>query len=241
MEIKNMTNRTLPEVKHRISNGASAITFKTTDGRVLKRFVDNEIYQRILLTHNYQFLTYLIELAKMDNSLFVDIDEVFLGSKKRVGAYTYEYQAGTTIADLYPKTDLIKLRNALVEAQDNIKELEDFRLRDIHSKNVIYTGDIKVIDTDFCTFDDSVTVEENMRHFNNAIVRGLFDFKCDASLKVDRRLKGSFESIMHGESGVTEFLDDYMNLLKKEHGTPKYYKHLTKDFIGEKHGLFGRR
>ena len=49
---------------------------------------------------------------------------------------SYEYQAGTTIKDLYPKHDLIKLRNALLEADKKLRDLEDLKLRDIHYNNI---------------------------------------------------------------------------------------------------------
>ena len=46
---------------------------------------------------------------------------------------------------------------------------------------------------------------------------------------------------MNGETGAYEFLDEYMDLEKESKGRCLYYKHLSKDFIGERYGLFGRR
>ena len=241
MEIKMMTYKNLPSKKYKLSRGATAITFRTTDGRVLKRYLDNEVYRRMIEFHNGDFLSFLIELDKLNCDLFVDIDEVFIGSKKRVGAMSYEYQAGTTIKDLYPKHDLIKLRNALLEADKNLRELEDLKLRDIHYNNILYTGDIKIIDTDFCEFTSEDVKLQNVAHVNNGVIRGLFDIDVDARIAVDPRLKGVFESTMNGETGAYEFLDEYMALEKKEKGRCQYYKHLSKDFIGERHGMFGRR
>ena len=241
MEIKMMTYKNLPSKKYKLSRGATAITFKTTDGRVLKRYLDNEVYKRLLEFHNGDFLSFLIELDKIDSDLFVDMDEVFIGSKKRVGAMTYEYQAGTTIKDLYPKHDLIRLREALIIADKNLRELEDIKLRDIHYNNILYTGDIKIIDTDFCMLTDENVTSQNVAHVNDAVIRGLFDMDINTRLVVDPRLKGVYESCMHGETGAYEFLDEYMKLEKREKGRCHYYKHLSKDYIGEKYGIFGRR
>lgn len=241
MEVKNMTNKTLPKVRYKISNGASAISYRTVDGRVLKRYCLNDVYRRILETHDGKFLSYLKELDLLDNDILVDIDEVFIGAKRLVGAMSYEYQPGTTINDLYPKTNLIRLRNALVEADKRLRELDTLKLRDIHYRNIMYTGEIKIIDTDFCQFTDSDQTLHNVSHVNDFIIRGLFDLDINSKVLVDPRLRDVYDSVINGETGAYEFLDEYMDLEKESKGRCLYYKHLSKDFIGERYGLFGRR
>lgn len=239
MEVKLMSKRTLPEIHHKISSGASAVSYKTKDGRTLKRYYNNDVYKKILSTHNGDFLGFLREVDKLDNPLFVELDEIFLGVNRLVGAMTYDYQGGTTINEMYPKTDLIRLRDALIDADERLRKLENFKLRDIHYRNIMYTGDIKILDTDFCIFTDSDQTKHNVSHVNEFIIRGLFNLDLHTRIQVDDRLRNVYKAAMKGDAAAYEFLIEYMKLEKEDKGVCKYYKHLSKDFIGERHGLFG--
>lgn len=234
MEIKALTNRNLPKVSHKINNGATSISYKTEDNKVLKRYILNSVYLKMIESHEEGFLNYLKELSKLENDLIVQIETALVGKGNMVGAVIYPYQIGMTLDSVYPKTDLNLLRNALVACHELLMELDSLKLKDIHYRNIIYTGDIKIIDLDFCEFSSEVgLIRKNIKHVNNYIIRGLFKLDIRSDIKVDPRLKNVFSSVMDGEIGAYEFLDEYMALEGKEKGKCKYYKHLTKDYISE--------
>lgn len=234
MEIKALTNRNLPKVSHKLNNGATSISYKTKDNKVLKRYLLNSVYLKMIESHENGYLSYLRELSKLESDLIVEIETALVGKNNMVGAVIYPYQAGVTLNELYNKVNLELLKDALVSCHELLLELDSLKLKDIHYRNILYTGDIKIIDLDFCEFSNEAgLVRKNIKHINNYIIRGLFKLDLKSDIVVDPRLKSVFESVMDGECGAYEFLDEYMKLEGREKGKCKYYKHLTRDYISE--------
>ena len=234
MEIKALTNRNLPKVSHKINNVATSISYKTVDNKVLKRYILNSVYLKMIESHEEGYLNYLKELSSLESDLIVQIETALIGKNNMVGAVIYPYQVGVTLNELYSKVNLELLRDALKACHELLLELDSLKLKDIHYRNILYTGDIKIIDLDFCEFSSELgLVRRNIKHVNNYIIRGLFKLDIKSDIKVDPRIKNVFDSVMAGECGAYEFLDEYMILEGKNKGKCKYYKHLTKDYISE--------
>lgn len=233
MSVMSMSKKNLPKIDHKIGHGASSISYKTTDGLVLKEYINNKIYQRLLKEHDNDFLAYLVELSKIDNPILVTPQDIFV-TRNLVAAQTYPYQAGTTIDKMYPKTDINKFIEALDTFFIELTKIDYLKLRDIHYHNMLYTGIITLIDLDFCLFQDGTNLpKDNLSHVNEYLLKGIFNLSVDKDIVVDSLLSELLDSSLNGEIPITEFLRKYQSMIIESRGKCKYVKQLTKDFIRE--------
>lgn len=223
------------DLKYRIysKHASTSITYRTQDNLILKKFIFNQLYRMIVRSHNNQFAEYLDELSKLKEEFLVVPKDIYLTRNKHVALYTYEYQYGTTIDKMYPRTDLNNLFIALESFFSKLEKMDYLKLKDMHSGNIIYTGDIKLIDLDMCFFDSDVS-KDNIRVMNNGLFRGIFNISHSGEIIIlEEFLKNMYESMINGEINVCEFLKEYREFIINRYGECKYVKHLRKELIGE--------
>lgn len=232
MAVLLMSKKNLPEIDRRLGEGSSSISFKTKDDQVLKRYLNNEMYKRILEHHNGYFLEYLIELMKLDVDILVTPNDLFVLKNYLVGALTYDYQRGTTLDKMYPRTDLEKLFLAFDKFYDSLEDIDYLYLNDMHYRNIVYTGDIRLIDLDFSRFSDKGNVvSHNIAHINKHVIKGVLGIDVLEDYVVDDKLKSTHDSALNGEISATTFLREYRDLIIDSKGQCRYVKELTKDFV----------
>lgn len=237
MNIYTMRKRNLPKLDYRLANGSTSVCYRAKkDGEALvfKEFILNKDYARVIEFHNNHFLEYLMELAKIENDFLVTPEDIYLLRRHLVGAYDYPYQAGNTLDRLYPKTNVDILIDALDEFDKKLRNFDELKLGDMHYKNMIYTGDIKLIDLDLGSFNTSNdTIRENIAHVNNWIIRALFKIDMICNYEFFNPLKEVGDSVLSGETKVSDLLREYKEMLISRYGKCNYIKNLKKDFIVE--------
>ena len=232
MSVIIMTKDNLPKTIHELGTGASSISYKTDNGLVLKRYCNNETYKKINEIHKYHFLDYLVELSKLESSILVVPKDIYINEPNMVAAQTYPYQVGMTLNEMYPKTNVANLYKALEEFYNILIRIDYLKLRDMHYKNIIYTGSIKLLDLDFSLFtNEKNVVKENLAHINEYIIKGIFKIDPLKKIEVDSNLQELLNSSLNGEINALEFLLQYQKMLIDKNGVCQYVKHLSKDFI----------
>lgn len=223
------------DIRYKIGSGATSISYRTKDNYILKKFIYNSLYRKIVESHNHKFAEYLEELSLLDDKFLVVPEDIYIMKNRLVASYTYEYQYGTTIEKMYPKTDLESLLNAIDEFCKYLENMEYLRLMDMHYRNIIFTGDIKLIDLDMCYFTNEKDVSRNnLIAINNGIFRGVFGLSPLGKIVIlDEGLKSVYESMINGEIRVSDFLREYRDLVINEYGKCKYIKHLRKELVSE--------
>ena len=161
----------LPKVySSAFSSGLTAECFLMPDGHVYKRYFKHGKY------------TPFIKLfAGVENDTFIFPKQlIFLKeeTEKRFKAVITRYIEGSTVEELSELTDLREFLNALNVFEKELLELSrrDVHITDIHSENIIYTKDKRLvaIDTDFYEFgafyDIPDTYKENIKELANYTV-----------------------------------------------------------------------
>ena len=232
MNIYTANNEKENKVRYKLKCGASSESFRTKDNLVYKKFLDNKMYRKILDIHDNDFLAYLIELSKIENEAFVPIESVYVTRKRLVSSYTYPFQSGTTINEMYAKTLVDDFIDAVFLFYGHIRKIENLRLNDTHYRNIIYTGLLKLIDLDMCIFTNQDERKDNIAKLDDALFRGIFNLYPVGNVRVnDIRVKNMYDSLNAHEMDIVEFLKEYRTFIRKEYGNCRYLKHLKKGII----------
>lgn len=227
------------DIFYPVGEGATSKSFRCKNGMLLKKYKLNDKYANLLEYHDNKFLEYLLELIEYDRSdIICTPNDIYVGgskSKPLVMGVSRDFEYGQIMSELYPKTDMIKLLNAIKRFIECVRELDDIELKDMHYENIIYTGDVKILDFDYCKFNNKVKKETNILRVNDGILRGLFhiDFNMEYYIRNDK-LRSIFNDTKEGYVGIDEFLYEYIDLLEREYGKVKYYRHLTDDYLVKK-------
>lgn len=235
MEIKPSNLERELRIRHRIMGGVSAVLFRTEDNLVFKKFVEGTVYNRILERHTDAFLDYLRELNELSNPALVIPDTIYVDNNNCVSGYTYKYQIGTTLREMYPKTELDGLIAALKDFYDYISLLHNFCLDDMHNDNILYTGDIKLIDLDLCYFTEEDKVEENKELLNKTIFRTLFGVNPETkTIKFVPEIEKLFTAYNNQEIDLFTFIAEYRKYITQNIGPCVYLKQLKRGISASK-------
>lgn len=152
------------------SSGLTAECFLMPDGHVYKRYFKHGKYS-----------TFMKLFVGVENDTFIFPKQlIFLNEeteKNFKGVFT-RYIEGSTVEDLSELTNMRDFLNALDIFEKQLLELSrrDVHITDVHSENMIYTKDKRLvaIDTDFYEFevfyDISNTYKENIKELANYMV-----------------------------------------------------------------------
>ena len=143
MEYLNITDIDIKNKKI-IGTGTTAHCYKLKDGSVLKLFKNN--YNANLLLKK--------ELFNEDIDLFKNITNVTYIENDKIIGYIYSYVNGKTIYKLDLNTPFKALFNNYEQVLNDIKNITDKKLIlfDVHGGNILYDGNIHIIDLDKCWF-----------------------------------------------------------------------------------------
>lgn len=229
-------NKILYEIK---GKGTSANTFRTWDNQVLKVFLNNSVYKEILKEHGGDFLSYLIELSKLSNPSMHVTHDVYARKDGIVTAYKYPYLVGDPIIKIKRNINLDELIEAIIELYANMVLEENFRLRDMHGRNILYWIDkktrklkLKLIDLDLCKFTNEDERKNNIGKLDDTIFKSVFYIPRDYDpLIKDERIKPLYQSLYGNEINIIGFLQEYREFITNEYGKCETVKELNRGLI----------
>ena len=147
-------------------------------------------------------------------------------------SYLREYIFGTSLGDLYPKTDVNSLINAIDNLYNNLSRSKEFSLDGINAKDIIYTGEtLKVTNFDLSSFNYQNNFKHNSDKLDYVIFSGLFGIDiADLSSINEEYLTLIMELLTH-KINIVEYLNDYQQALIKSGENPKYIRTLQNRLI----------
>lgn len=219
--------------------GTSARSFRTWDNQVLKVFMNNDIYKMVLDDHNGDFLSYLIELSKIDNPALVGTNDVYTTKNGIVTAYKYPYQDGHTLYHMSKQVNLDEFMDAIAEFYGYIVKVENFRIGDGHARNILYNRlrkmkkiVLKFIDLDRCTFTDKDERAFNIKKLDMTIFKSMFYIPSELDTCInDERVRPLYKSFEHHELNIIGFLEEYRKFIIDNYGKCEAIKHLNRGII----------
>lgn len=234
MRIIEYKKENIPEIERLVDHGHTANIYLTKDHHIFKLYnFDNETcldyYQELVSYHNQEFLEYLIGLSQLDIPNLVTPDDIYVNGDV-VRGYSYPYQIGNRIDELYPKTSLNRLLAAIDRLFDTIERVDNIKIFDMHQRNIIYTGEIQLIDLDFCELS-ATDYKSNIANINHGLINGILKVYYNHRIvDVDERISDIYKQTLIGEVRASDFLREYINVLDND---AKYIKHLSKRLIKE--------
>ena len=91
METKNAKYESENKRRYKIIGSKNSASYRTTDNKVLKRFLNNRYYLDVSRTHQNGFVRYLKELSFLDNPNFVLPEVAYVTGIDTVISYLREY------------------------------------------------------------------------------------------------------------------------------------------------------
>lgn len=178
VEIKNLKNLLLSS-KY-IGWGTTSLCFLLSNGEVLKLYTNSYRKNKLFETRNMD--EHLNNLNKINNDSFIGPDKIYIKEGTIIG-YSMRYAKGRHLHDIKPKTnisDLIPLIDKLINDSISLSEY-NFKLADLHDKNIIIGEKLNVIDLDSGFFEDETKPEEiiktNVSSLIKTIISAIFKIK----------------------------------------------------------------
>ena len=178
VEIKNLKNLLISS-KY-IGWGTTSLCFLLSNGEVLKLYTNS--YRKNKLYETRNMYEHLKNLNKLNNESFIGPDKIYIKDGKIIG-YSMRYAKGRHLHDIKPKTnivDLIPLIDKLINDSISLSDY-NFKLADLHDKNIIIGDKFSVIDLDSGFFEDKIEPEElikiNVSSLIKTIISAIFKIK----------------------------------------------------------------
>lgn len=163
------------KVKSPCGLGTTAICFLTKDNRVLKLYLNTYRTKKLI---DSSFLDKLNKINSIQNDTFVGPDEVLVHDDRVIG-YLYPYIKSSTLKKINLNTRLNDITNSLDKLLTDTKDISDncFNLYDVHSGNILFNGEYKVIDLDWGKISkpDNLLYLYNMRKIFFTINHSIFN------------------------------------------------------------------
>lgn len=232
MEIKPNTQIKENKKKYKLIGSRHTISYRTTSSSVLKLFLNNGYYQDILKIHNKEFLEYLKYLSRLKSDVLVTPDVAYIKGENLVTSYIRKYIIGTSIKDLYPKTTMDGLIDAIEELYLKLKSTPELSLNGITSKDMIYTGsNISLTDFDLSTLNESDNYLNNLNVLDRAIFIGLFESNPTDLSSFNQEYTDLIKKLIDEDYHIGTLLKEYSSSLTKKGVNPKYLRTLKNNLI----------
>ena len=134
--------------------GTTAVCFVTKDGRVLKLYLNTD---RTKMLNKYSNLVErLEEINSIKNDTYIGPEEVLVKNDYVIG-YLYPYIHSRSLRYVNSNVTMSDIKCNFDKLLEDTKAISDkaFCLKDLHSGNILFNGEYKVIDLDWGHIDDS--------------------------------------------------------------------------------------
>ena len=160
-----------------IGVGTSAICFLMRDGNVLKLYINT--YLKKELFYKYDMKSHLKYLNEISNDSYIGPNEVLIKDNQVVG-YIYSYIKAKTLNKISNDINMKEILNAYQNLFDDTKEVSknNFRIADLHNKNILYNSKFYIIDLDKGYQVDETNdnlFSKNICDINKNIIKSIFD------------------------------------------------------------------
>lgn len=170
-----------------IGAGKTSCCFLLKNGSVLKIYKNSS--KKRELFQNRSMLEHIVLLSELKNESYITPKVVFTYLNEVI-AYKTEYRPAKTLAKVNLLTkiqDFLLCLDKLIEDTYLIGE-KNFRLKDLHDKNILFNGHYYIIDLDFGKKEEGA--KENINRYNiqdiiKLLFYFLFDVKAYEILKFD--------------------------------------------------------
>lgn len=211
IELKNINKNN----KKLIGIGSTAFCYKLQDGSVLKLFKKN--YNTNLILNKKNFDADLEKFSSISNDTFIGPKDIIINNNQIVG-YTYPYIEGKSLYKINSKTRLLDLFKNYHQIINDIKKVtnDNFYLFDVHGGNIIFDGNIHIIDLDKCWFYDEGTKELLMITNSREVFTNMFGSiyhkrENENIIFNDKNLNYKYNSVQYDNiDSINEFLEDIL-------------------------------
>ena len=225
IELKNINNNN----KKLIGIGSTAYCYKLQDGSVLKLFKKN--YSANLVLKGKIFNDDLDKFSSISNDTFIGPKDIVINNNQIVG-YTYPYIEGKSLYKINSKTRLLDLFKDYYQIIEDINKVSNsnFYLHDVHGGNIIFDGNIHIIDLDKCWFYDDCTKEllkiTNSREVFTNMFGSIYHKRENEDIFFDdKNLNRKYNKVQYDNiDSINEFLEDIMFICNDVNPTIKTVK-----------------
>ena len=168
-----------------IGFGTTAVCYLKPNNEVLKIFYNSANTRKLF--SSYDMLEHLKFLSTLTCSSYDGPTKILLKNGKVIG-YIYPYIYMQTLSKLPNYTSLANITNGYGKLLSDVKKMSNtnFRLFDVHHKNILFGKNYKLIDIDKGYQDLNSNIEDifiyNMRQINKTIIEEIFKLKIDEHL-----------------------------------------------------------
>lgn len=230
MSLKNFRLESKLVPNYRIKKDDYYLLYVLENNLMLKKYLLNDEYLKMLEKRKSDYLEYLRDLMNNTSDFIVKPIDIY-AKHSLVTSYTYLKDSGTSISDMYPKTRLDKLIEAMREFYDNLGDLSGFDLSKIKPRDIIYTGTIKVSGLDEGEYSHE-DVDRSL--ISDLLFRGIFNIDMNDEVIInDDNIRSLYDSLTMNKIDMIDFLNEYIHFIKNEYGNCKYVKHLSHKIINK--------
>ncbi len=228
MSLKNYRLESKLATDYRIKRDKYYSLYVLENNLMLKKYLLNEDYMQMLAERDSDYLEYLRELMNYSSDFIVKPIDVYV-KHSLVTSYTYQKEAGTSITEMFPKTRMDKLLEAISEMYEHMDELKNFRLAKISPNDIFYTGQIKINNVEKSEFGNN---EDSKKVLDDLLLRGIFHIDGDEEIIItNEQIKSLYEKMIEEDIDLINFFHEYMRFVREEYGNCKYVRHLNHGII----------
>lgn len=200
-----------------IGIGTTAICFLMQNGQVIKIYLDT--YHKRDLFNRREMFSHLEYLNSLNSEYYIAPIEMLVKDGKVI-AYIMDFVPGKTLKRLSKKTKLTEVIGALKRLEEATYKVTEakFRLGDLHDRNIIYNGELVVIDLDNGYLTDNYK-ENNLMNYNmqdliNQVIYSIFGIKFNQDIYFKNPdLDSEYKQIVYRE--YKEYINFLYSLAKE--------------------------
>ena len=196
-----------------IGVGTTAVCFLTPRNEVIKLFYNSG--NTYSLFHSRDMLSHLSYISEISNSTYIGPKDIYVKKGKVIG-YTYPYIYKDTLSKMPSYITKKNILSGYPELLSNTRKISDknFRLYDMHHKNVLFSNGYKIIDLDkgYVETNEKYIPSlfvDNMRQVTKVIIEQLYDLKIDEHLSFeDEELQKLYLRVLYEQPNeIYELMD----------------------------------
>lgn len=227
MSLNNFRLENKLEIDYRIKKSEYYLLYVLKNNEMLKKYILNDEYKKMLESRDTDFLEYLRMLMDYQKDFILRPKDIYV-RHSYVTAYTYHKISGTSLMDMYPKTSVDKLLDALKEFYEQLNLFEEFNFEKLEPSDILYTGKIVIGNLEKSEFEAK---DDTRKVLDNLLLRGIFKVTNDEIGVSDDFVKSLYGDFAMGNLDIIDFMNEYIRFVRSEYGNCKYVKHLDLKII----------